>query len=162
MKLFLSLLLTVLAMLGIIDAGYITYGELTGIVPNCQPPFSCQTVLDSPWSKVGPVPLAAFGLVFYAVMFTLGIISFMDIRSISIQQYRVPVHVVVAVLGSLGMLFSMWLLFVMGVILKAWCLYCLLSALNCSMIFILSVILFRTTRMDLETADAKDSYAMHI
>jgi len=162
MKLFLSLILTVLAMLGIMDAGYITYGELSGQVPNCQPPFSCQTVLDSPWSKVGLIPLAAFGLIFYAVMFTFGILSFMDVRSISIKKHKVPVHVLIVVLGSAGMLFSMWLIFVMGVILKAWCLYCLLSAINCSMIFILSLLLFRTARMDSEPTDTKDSYAMHI
>jgi len=151
MKLFLSLGLTVLALLGILDAGYITYNEFSGQLPTCKPPFACRTVLDSPWSKVGPIPLAAFGLLYYGTMFALGIVSFMDVKVLSIGKKRIPVYLLVAGLGTLGLLFSMWLVFVMGVILKAWCLYCLLSAINCSMMFILSVILFRNGQKESHT-----------
>lgn len=162
MKLFLSLALTVLSLLGILDAGYITYGEFSGQLPTCKPPFACRTVLDSQWSKVGPVPLAAFGLLYYATMLTLGLLSFMDVKVLSIGRLHVHVYSLIAVLGSMGLLFSMWLVFIMGVILKAWCLYCLLSAANCSMMFILSVNIFRNGKMDSNNDVIEDSYALHI
>lgn len=130
MKLFFSLVLTFLALLGIFDAGYITYSEVTGKVLECKPPFACSSVLDSPWSKIGPVPLAAFGVIYYSWMLLLGILLTLEVK-----VPRLNLTLLALVSGSGGFLFSLWLLFVMGVVLKAWCLYCLLSALNCIVIF---------------------------
>lgn len=156
MKLFLSLVLTVCGLLGILDAGYISYSEFTGQLPTCTPPFACSTVLESPWSKIGPVPLAVFGLFFYATMFVLGILAFMDVKDIAIGKLRLHVLTIIAILGTMGLLFSIWLVFIMAVLLKAWCLYCLLSAINCSMIFILSVSLFRHGRSESQSEPLKE------
>jgi uncharacterized membrane protein len=161
MKIFLSLFFTVMAMLGILDAGYISYGELTGNLPPCKPPFACREVLDSQWSKVGPIPLAVFGLVFYSVMFTLGILSFMDVEHVKLGKLKIRLHNIIAVLGTMGLIFSIWLVFIMAVLLKAWCLYCLLSAINCSILFILSMVLFKTGRADAKDT-AEESDALHI
>lgn len=136
MKLFFSLALTVLALLGIFDAGYLTYTELSGQVPECKPPFACREVLDSPWAKVGPVPLSVFGMIYYSWMLLIGIGLTLEIKPTS-----VPLPLVAAVSGVGGFLFSLWLLFLMGIVLQAWCAYCLLSAINCIAIF--SVVLIR-------------------
>ena len=142
MKLFFSLALTICALLGILDAGYITYTKLAGILPTCRPPFACQTVLESKWSSVGSIPLSAFGVVFYSTMLILAIIAFMDLERLGVGKLKVKVHNLLAILGTFGLFFSLWLVFIMGVLIKAWCLFCLLSAINCFFIFILTVSIY--------------------
>lgn len=143
MKLAISLLLVVFPILGIIDAGYLTYEKLSGVVPPCNPPFDCQTVLKSPWSQVGPIPLSAFGLAFYLVMLILGALSTLEVKSIQIGRRHWPLSSLILLGGTAGFLFSLWLLFLMGVILQAWCFFCLLSAINCIIIFGLALLNYR-------------------
>ncbi|MBW7944402.1 vitamin K epoxide reductase family protein [Patescibacteria group bacterium] len=161
MKLILSLLLTVCAMLGILDAGYITYSETIGQLPPCQPPFACREVLESPWSHIGPIPIAAFGLLFYSTMFVLGTLSFMDVRTVAVKGIKINLVGVQALLGLSGFFFSLWLVFVMGVILQAWCLYCLLSAINCFVIFILTTSIFVHEHRQTRREGPEESYALH-
>lgn len=148
MKLLLSLALSVFALLGILDAGYLTFAELTGSLPPCKPPFACQSVLDSPWAKVGPIPLSAFGLLFYSSMFLLGVLITLEIKFLPLIPFRIPLFTLAAVFGILGAGFSLWLIFLMGVVIKAWCLYCLLSALNTAVIFTVTLSLFMMNRAD--------------
>lgn len=136
-KLLFPLLITVLALLGIMDAGFITYSEVTGNFPPCRPPFACRAVLDSSWAKIGPIPLYALGLLYYSVLFILGVLVVTE-KHFSLKKRVLHFPKILSVIGILGGAFSLWLLFVMGVILKAWCLYCLFSAINCLIIFILS------------------------
>src|SRR5579859_7688993 len=130
MKTFLSLLLVVCGLLGIFDAGYLTYNEFTGLVPPCRPPFACDTVLKSAWSHVGPIPLSVFGLLFYATIFLLSVLAILELKKLTIGKYSVSLPALIALLGVFGAGFSLYLIFVMGIILEAWCLYCLLSATN--------------------------------
>jgi uncharacterized membrane protein len=145
MKLVLSLLLSVFALLGVMDAGYITYSEITGNFPPCRPPFACREVLESPWSRIGPIPLYSLGLLYYSVFFVLTIILVTE-KTFSFQGKKINLPKILLLLSSFGALFSLWLLFVMGVILKAWCLYCLFSAINCLIIFILSLSRYRNEK----------------
>lgn len=142
MKPLLPLLITMLALLGMMDAGFITYSEVTGNFPPCKPPFACRTVLDSSWSRIGPVPLYALGMLYYSVLFIVGVLVVTETR-FSLKKKRLNLPKILCVIGTLGGAFSLWLLFVMGIILHAWCLYCLLSAINCLIIFILSAAIRR-------------------
>ena len=146
MKTFLSLLLVVCGLLGIFDAGYLTYNEFTGLVPPCRPPFACDTVLKSAWSHVGPIPLSVFGLLFYATIFLLSVLAILELKKLTIGKYSVSLPALIALLGVFGAGFSLYLIFVMGIILEAWCLYCLLSATNCMIICALSVSFFWLSR----------------
>lgn len=133
-KLF-GLLVVCVALLGILDASYLTYSEYGGIIPPCKPPFDCGKVLSSSLSHIGPIPLSAFGIVYYALVLCLGAVAFLndDHEDLLIT------------LTSMGLLFSLYLVFTMGVILDAWCLYCLVSAVCCVIIFISSLIVFRSS-----------------
>lgn len=143
MKLFLSLLILIFSLLGIADAGYISYSQAMGIIPPCSSNFRCETVLLSEWSKIGPVPLSVMGVLFYSTFLVLGILNYFEVRDIGFRSYRLPLRYILVAWGSFGLLFSLYLVVIMGVVIKAWCFYCLLSALNCSLLCLLSWGLFK-------------------
>lgn len=131
MKTLLKIALVMFTIFGIADAGYLTYMRVNGLVPPCNPNFQCEDVLASPWSSIGPFPLSALGLLFYSTFFILAVLNFVDVQSLKLGSYNVRMTTVVAAIGTFGMLFSGYLLLLMGVILQAWCLYCLISAAIC-------------------------------
>lgn len=134
MKTVLPLLVVIFSILGIADASYLTWEKLSGTIPPCHPIFKCNEVLSSPWASIGPIPISAFGLVFYATFLGLGIWLFVGPE----KQQRLIVNII-RVWGIFGALFSSYLVILMGVVIKAWCLYCLLSAINCFILLVLSL-----------------------
>jgi len=160
MKTLFALLLVICSIVGIFDAGYITYTKFSGQVPQCRPPFACETVLKSPWSTVGPIPLSVFGLIFYGVMSSLSTLAVGEVQRLTVGNHTFFLPLLISVWGVLGAGFSLYLVFVMAIILHAWCLYCLISAINCMMIGIFSTMYFWLLRPKQDTRKAH--YAMHV
>jgi dihydroorotate dehydrogenase len=129
--------IVILSLLGILDASYLTYQKVQGIIPPCTPGFQCETVLNSPWANIGPVPLSALGLVFYSIVF---IFSAMTLLEKKVKIGKMENDDVLMTLALIGGGFSVFLVFLMGVVIKAWCIYCLLSALICALLFIVNFI----------------------
>lgn len=144
MKTVLSLLFVVFSLIGIADAGYITYEEITGREVQCGSGFDCGTVLDSPYAHIGPVPLSALGLVFYSSFFTLGILNFLDfdLHKISMLKGKLEWPRLFLILGGAGFIFSLYLIFLMAVVIDAWCKFCLISAGTTTLLFITSVLYY--------------------
>lgn len=152
MKLVLSLLLISFAIIGISDAGYISWYELQQIIPPCGTGFDCGTVLNSPWAHVGPIPLAYLGVFFYLTVLILSILHFLDLESgqisKSIQKILpkwFPVKSATVFdflwpLTLLGFLFSLYLVGIMAYAIGEWCNFCLLSAGTSSALFLVSTI----------------------
>ncbi len=143
----LGLFIVIVAFLGILDATYVTYQESQGIIPPCTPPFSCGQVLESKWSHIGPVPISAIGVLYYSFVFGFGVVLFLGTRIIHYPK-KVSVYVedLLLTFTSCGLLFSMYLIFIMAFVLQAWCLYCLLSASFCILLFGMSFLLHRELR----------------
>lgn len=132
-----------LAIGGVVDAGYMTYMELRGIVPPCSPSFQCDKVLSSPWASVGPVPLAALGLGFYVTMCVLSVLIVLEKESIALAGWKFPLKAVLGVFGAWGILFSAFLVFLMGVVIQGWCFYCLISAAISTLLGVVSLVIAR-------------------
>ncbi len=155
MKTVLSLLLVIVSILGIADAGYITYEKyIMGITPPCGVGFDCGAVLDSPWARIGPVPLSAIGVFFYTTVFLISILHFMEIEisqvirkfanALKLSELN-PVRFIstveaLQILTTIGALFSMYLVFVMAVAIGEWCKYCLISAGTSSALFFVTLL----------------------
>lgn len=141
---FLSLLIVLVAFLGIMDATYLSYQEIRGIVPPCKPPFACGVVLESAWSHIGPIPLSLFGMAYYSLVFGLGVVLFLGMRTITTPK-KVSFYVedLLFVVTTCGILFSAYLVSIMAFVLKAWCLYCLFSAGFSFLLFWISMYLHR-------------------
>jgi len=144
MKLLLSLAIVFFSLLGIVDASYLTWQKLLGSVPPCSTSFNCETVLSSSWSMIGPIPLSVLGIGFYTTFLLLGSLLTLGNTEIKIRNVRLELSILVGIWGTLGILFSLFLIMIMGLVLKSWCLYCLLSASNCLLLLGLSYLVYRT------------------
>ncbi len=63
-----------LCLLGIADAGYLTYVHYAKLKVLCLASGGCETVQASQWAKLGPVPVSLLGLIGYlAILATLAL-----------------------------------------------------------------------------------------
>ncbi len=120
----------VVALIGFGDAVYLTATHYLGIMPECSVIQGCDIVAMSEYSTIGPVPVSLFGILFYAFMMTISVAWF-DTRKPVLFRY-LPFITVPA------FLFSMWLIYVMLFIIRALCIYCLLSAATTTILMLLS------------------------
>jgi len=125
------------ALIGFADSAYLTAQHVRGVIPPCGLASSCDTVLTSKYASVGPVPVAALGLLYYGAIIVL-LIAYVDSGA-----YR-PLHIATWLIGA-GMLGTIYFISIQAFVLHAWCLYCLTSAL---MTFILFLCAVRIMRID--------------
>lgn len=138
-----ALLLIILSIIGIADAGFITYEEINNIIPPCGNGFNCEAVLTSKYSHIGPLSLANLGLIYYLTMLVLSVLNYLDF---DLQQFsfikknnflkRIKVIDLLLIFSTGGFLFSLYLVSLMAFVIQAWCKYCLLSALSSTLLFI--------------------------
>lgn len=142
MKIFLNLAIIVLSLIGLADATFITYQEFTGQIPPCSPGFQCEVVLQSKWAQIGPVPLAALGMVYYSIVLILGIWMYAGLplpaKPRWFKTYGIQPLDLLQAITSFGVFFTAYLLILMGFIINAWCTYCLLSAFTSGMLFVVA------------------------
>jgi len=111
-----GLLATIVAILGLLIAGYLTWTRLTGGLPVCGPLHGCETVALSPYSELAGIPVAILGVGYSLVLVGLALAWWRraDRRAL-VGLYA---------LGLLGLLFVAYLtyleLFVIGAV-CAWC-----------------------------------------
>jgi dihydroorotate dehydrogenase subfamily 2 len=128
--LILGSILIILALLGILDAGYLTWEHYNHVIPSCAIGSwfpDCGKVLTSPYSSLFGIPLALLGLIHYTVEFT--------ILSIAFLQRKKWTRIVAVLLGTLGFFMSMYFVYLMAFVIGAFCKYCLASALISTCIF---------------------------
>ena len=104
---------------GLLDALYLTIEHLQGRSVRCTVTSGCSEVLGSNYAVLGGVPLAAFGATAYFLVFSLATL---------IAFGRTRLKNILTILVVLMCATSVWLLYVQAFVLKAFCQYCLLSA----------------------------------
>jgi len=122
------LLLLLLALIGLIDTTYLTVNHYAGTFVTCLDGNTCEEVLNSEFSMIGPVPLSMLGLFYYA---SVAVLTVLSIRKPALDRFM-PI-----VTGS-GLLVSAYLVWVQATILQSYCSYCLLSATVCVLLFLAS------------------------
>ena len=142
MKTVLLLLHVILPIIGIVDASYITYEEFSGAIPVCGKGFDCGAVLTSEYAHIGPIPLATIGLAYYLTLFVLGslLVLEVDVNKWAPKKLKsiISTEDLYTALTAFGALFSLYLIFIMGVVIGGWCLYCLISAGTSAALFVVS------------------------
>ncbi len=131
----LAIVILVIALLGFADASYLTIEHFQGVIPPCSVVSGCETVLTSAYSIVAGIPVSLLGALYYLIV-AIGIFAYLDTKNNNILKWTLSLTV-------LGLLMSLWFMFVQGFILKAWCLYCLGSATTSILLFILANIVFK-------------------
>ena len=138
MKRYIFIILLILAIAGIADAGYLTYEHYAHAVPTCTinrflPMFSdCGAVLRSKYSLIFGVPLALLGLIHYFIL--AGVLALAITFNKKFWWFWVLIE---ATAGAFASVYFMYLQ--IGIIGKL-CLYCTISALISFIIFSLALI----------------------
>ncbi|MDQ5944177.1 MAG: hypothetical protein QG658_244 [Patescibacteria group bacterium] len=129
-----------LAIAGIIDATILTIEHYTRDGLSCGFTGGCERVLTSQYSELPilGIPTALLGVVFYAVVLFLVMFSVINREPIR----RLPM----LAWSTIGFVSSLGLTSIQAFIIKAWCQYCLLSALTSTLIFIFAIVYWFTTR----------------
>ncbi len=121
------------AVMGFFDASYLTAKHFLGGPIPCSIFKGCDTVTNSVYASIFGIPVALLGAIFYLTWLIL-IIWYLDRGGEAIKKNLIW-------LGSAGFLFSIYFVGVQALVIKAFCLYCLISALTSTLLFILSLIL---------------------
>jgi len=130
------LLAALVALVGLGDSVYLTVQHYKNELPPCEIVHGCELVLTSAWSEILGVPTSLFGAIAYFIAFALALLAAFGNRSLW------TLFGVQAVLMSL---FTLWLLYLQGYVIGAFCQFCLLSAITTFTLLILFIVskLFR-------------------
>jgi uncharacterized membrane protein len=123
-------LLIVLSIIGIIDSGYLTYKYwISTTAVSCSLTGGCNYVLSSSYASLFNIPLAAYGLIYYLLM--LGLLVWFAYKQLNFLR-----HLIMFVV-TIGMVVSIYLIYLQAIVIEYWCQFCLLSALTTTLIFLI-------------------------
>jgi uncharacterized membrane protein len=111
----------IVALAGLADSAYLTVHHLTAEPVPCTIVAGCETVLTSSYAQIGGIPLAAFGAAAYFVAFSLALLAAFGNK---MMWTLFGIQVVIM------SLFTLWLLYLQGYVIGAFCQFCLISALT--------------------------------
>ena len=132
--------LLALALLGLAVALYDSYVIYHGQLLWCPPPIDgCNEVAASPYARIFGVPVGYFGVVYYLYMAALGVLLVFDPRSAGLRRGAVLYAV-------LGVAFSLYFMVLQAGFIRAFCVYCLVSAVTTVLLAVAAVVHWRTTR----------------
>jgi uncharacterized membrane protein len=126
----LELAILVVCLLGIADAGYLTYVHYAGLKVLCLSSGGCETVQASRWSKLGGIPVSVLGLIGYVAL----------LGSLAIR--RELGRAAGFAIALIGFGFSMYLTYREIFTIKAICQWCVASAVFMTVLAILTGIRF--------------------
>jgi uncharacterized membrane protein len=128
-----------LALAGIFLALYLLLYKLGMIGALTCSVGSCETVNTSKWAKFLGLPVAGWGVAWYVATFALALASiqerFAESKTISLAMLF---------LTSTGLLFSVYLTWLELFVIRAICQWCVVSAILVLVMFILSVLDYRS------------------
>ena len=130
----LSQLTIALVILGLLVSVYMTIFKITSNENMCIGSKDCSIVNASRYSEINRIPVAVIGVGGYAALLA---ILFLERRPGFIKQNATMLFFA---LSLIGFFFTMYLIFVEIVLIKAYCPFCITSQVAMTLIFILSVI----------------------
>ena len=130
-------LMLVFAFIGMAIASYDVYAIYNNQLLWCPPPIDgCNIVAYSPYGRIYGVPLGALGLMFYLIMFTLAAL-------LAFGSSSRRLRLVVLLYTVIGVLFSIYFVYLDLAFIRAFCIYCLISAILTVLLLIYAIAHFR-------------------
>lgn len=127
-----------LVIIGLAVSVYMTIYKISGNDGMCLGSGDCSTVNASRFSEVNGIPVAVFGIVGYAAIL---IVLFYESKN---EFFKRNGTLLAFGMSLTGFLFTLWLVYVELVLLKAICPFCVTSQVSMTLIFIIAVVrLFR-------------------
>lgn len=123
--------IAVLSLAGLFVALYLVAHSLGLTGPLICGVGECDTVQSSKWSRVGPIPVSAFGVLGYLALVCTAVVGLQPARRSSRA-----VGALLLSLGSIALAVSAWLTYIEAFVIRAWCQWCVLSAILVTCIFL--------------------------
>lgn len=127
------------SILGFVDASYLAAEHFAGGIPNCYIFSGCAQVATSQYSSIAGIPIALLGALYYLVIFLL-VSAYKEIKERVLLLYA-------AGFSSAGFLFSLWLIYLQLFVIDAICIYCMMSALSSTALFLLGLVAVKKTKL---------------
>jgi uncharacterized membrane protein len=128
-------IIAILSVLGILVAGYLTWTHLRETAPYCGASSSCADVQNSSYAEVVGIPISVIGLAGYAVLLVL---------SLSRGRVSADLDVFLPVLSFgaalVGVLYSGYLTYLEAYVIRAWCYWCIASAILILAVWFLTIL----------------------
>lgn len=122
---------SILALIGLGDAVYLTVHHFTAVPVPCGLTGGCETVLTSSYAEIGGIPIAAFGALAYFLAFSLSILTVFGNRMMW-TLFGIQTFFMAAV--------STWLIYLQAFVIKSFCQFCLISAATSISLFVVYLI----------------------
>jgi len=124
-----------LSFIGLANSFYLVQSHVTGEPLRCSILDGCNAVAASPYSIVLGVPLASWGVLFYFGIFVIAATMLM-VRARSLSHFFV--------FGTaVGFLASVYFTYLQIFLIKAVCMYCVLSAILSTLLLIIALFIIR-------------------
>lgn len=119
-----------LSFIGILNTSYLAYHSVTGKAVTCLffPDEWCRKVQFSKYSKTFGIPNSFAGLSMYVALIVL---------TLAYSNGTIPFWPIMAII-TIGFLFSLYFTYIQGFVLKAFCTYCVISALDFILLFVVT------------------------
>ena len=124
----------ILAMLGVLDSIYLLVYKLTGNNQMCLGNGGCHDVNFSPYSEIGGIPVAVFGI---AAFLVIAFILLLELRSEIVKEYG---PLAIFGISLAGVAFTAYLTWLEIYVIHAICPFCVAVAVIITLVFILAVI----------------------
>src|SRR5262245_40169101 len=111
-----GLVLAALALVGLVVASYLSFVELQGALPYCGPLHGCETVAQSPYARIGGVPVAVFGVILSVTLLVLALAW--------IRSGRLALLAAHYGLSLVGVLFEIYFTYIEVAVIGAVCVWC--------------------------------------
>jgi len=112
-------LVCLLALIGLVDS-FLVYERASGIIAlPCVVGNGCDTVVFSPYAKIFGVPMALLGMIFYGALLL--------VSAITVLVEKRKMALLTSVFVFVGLLFSLYLLYLQVFVIGALCFYCMIS-----------------------------------
>ena len=127
-----AMIFFVVAVLGFADSTYLAVKKLSGSPVTCTIVHGCEIVTSSVYSEIFGIPVALLGSLFYLTLIILAVLYF--------DKKKNATLVLLANLTWIGLFASIYFMVVQAVILDAYCIYCIGSAITSSTLFVLGMV----------------------
>ena len=121
------------SLLGLLVAGYLLSTRIGTVPLVCGVSNWCEVVTTSRYAYIFGIPVAAYGVGFYLTMLILSLVLGRDTR---VMPYMFG-------LSTAGFLFTGYLFSLQQYVIRAFCLWCISSAIIATLLFVMSLLAYR-------------------
>ena len=125
------MVIAVLSLTGLFVALYLLANSLGLTGPLICGIGECDTVQSSRWARMGPVPVSAVGVVGYLALLGTSLFGLQPVG----RSSRAVGGLLLS-LGAVALAYSAWLTYLEAFVIRAWCQWCVVSAILVTCIFL--------------------------